>query len=89
MVEKMNWYLLAFTVLLWLAYIIQGMRLYGRAYKHLKDPNPGTPWTSNLWEADKFTDEGNRLRRVAFRFWMVGGCVLVVYALIVNWLVKA
>lgn len=89
MTKTVHWFLIGVGLLLYGAYTIQGMRLYGRAYKHLKDPNAGSPWTSNVWGPEKFTDEGNRLRQVAFRFWIVGGCVLVVYFLILNWLAKA
>lgn len=57
-------------------FVMRGNVLTNRAYKHLRDPSTGL-WFSPLFEADKFTDEGQASRRRAVTYWRVGLLIAV------------
>ncbi len=72
----------ALTIALVVAYFWIGIRLTERAQRHLRDPNKHF-WFTPMYEPDLFTEEGNRLRVKALRYWLWAGIALVVYFIVV------
>ena len=64
-----------------LVYFAVGIRLTERAQQHLQDPEKHF-WFTPMYEPDLFTDEGNRLRVKALRFWLWGGVALALYLIV-------
>ena len=58
-------------------YFAVGMALQYRAMRELKDPNKLRTYTP-MYDADEFTPGGDGPRRVALRFWWVGGIATAV-----------
>jgi hypothetical protein len=56
------------------AYFAIGLWLSRKATAHLKDPKRLRIFTV-MGSPEEFTDEGNRLRATANRFWLLGGLV--------------
>jgi hypothetical protein len=55
-------------------YFVIAIWLSLKATAHLKDPKRVRFFTV-MNDPEEFTEEGNRLRRIANRFWLVGGLV--------------
>jgi hypothetical protein len=66
-----------------IAYVVIGTFLSEAAHKHMRDPSRGPFWFTPLYEPELFTEEGNRLRIRALRFWLWGGLALVLYVVLV------
>jgi len=69
------------ALLPFVVYFAIGIRLTNQAERHLRDPNK-THWFTPMYEPELFTDEGNRLRVKALRFWLWGGAALALYVFI-------
>jgi hypothetical protein len=64
------------SVALLVAYVYIANALAFRAYPYRVDPE--APWWGwQIWYAEYFTEPGQRLRRTAIRFTVIGGIVLV------------
>jgi hypothetical protein len=70
------------TLALVVAYFAAGAKLTERAQRHLRDPEKHF-WSTPMYEPALFTDEGNRLRLQALRFWAVGAAALALYFVLV------
>lgn len=64
-------------VAIWGVYWIVGHLLTSRAYEHLRERNKVRPYPL-IFSRSKFRPEGERLRRRAARYWVVGGVTLLV-----------
>lgn len=62
-------------------YFAMGIWLTERAQQHLREPEKHF-WFSPMYQPDLFTDEGNRLRVKALRFWVWGGVAVTLYRLL-------
>jgi hypothetical protein len=62
-------------------YVAIGIWLTERAQQHLRDPEKRF-WFTPMYEPELFTENGNRLRVKALRFWLWGGVALALYVLV-------
>jgi hypothetical protein len=58
-------------------YYVIGIWLSLRATAHLKD-RKSVRFFTVMHDPEEFSEEGNQLRRIANRFWLVGGLVVAV-----------
>jgi len=66
-----GWILLGLIVI----YVVVGNLLALRAFRYRIDPNE-PQWGYQIWYRRYFTDEGQPLRRVAVRFFVVGAIAI-------------
>ena len=66
-----------------IVYFAIGGYLSEVAHRHMHDPSRGPFWFTPMYEPELFTDEGNRLRVRAVRFWALGALALVLYVILV------
>lgn len=78
------------TALVWivdiavvLVYFGVGAKLTNDAYHHLRNPRKDL-WYPPIFEPEKFTPEGNRLRIRAVRFWNWVGLIVLLYFVFVS-----
>lgn len=59
------------------AFLVRGNTLTRRAFAYLRQPDRAYT-VSPIWDASMFTEDGQEARRVAVRFWRIGGIVVCV-----------
>jgi hypothetical protein len=69
------------TLALIVVYFAIGIRLTERPQRHLRDPDKHF-WFTPMYEPALFTDEGNRLRVQALKFWAIGAVALGLYGVL-------
>jgi hypothetical protein len=64
-------------IILFLLYFVVGYILHIRAISYLKKPRVIDTYTT-AYEPEKYRPEGERLRRAANRYWLLGGLAVLV-----------